>query len=78
MPIIIEDILRLHLDEKMKFFHAKKENLAKEDGLPENGNLSGEIIMELERRAEMAEKGEATWMEKDELLDFLKKRRGAV
>ena len=64
MLAIAEEILKLPRDEKIKILQTLQENIAMDDDMAENGNVSAEIMTELKKRAAMVETGEATWIEK--------------
>ncbi len=75
MLTITEEILRLPRDEKLEILHTLQENLQNDDDILENEKMPEEVMTEVKRRMAMIETGEAKWIDKEELIDFLKQRR---
>ncbi len=77
MRKIIEDILKLPLDEKRDLYYALQEDL-NEDTILREDELTPEQWKELNKRNNDVETGQAQFISKEQLLDYLKERRNAL
>lgn len=78
MSIIIEDVLKLPKEDKIKLYKALQEDLEPNENVLREDELTPEQWKEINKRAKEIESGKATLISRQELNDFLKERRNAL
>lgn len=74
MRKIIEDILKLPLEEKRDLYYALKEDL-NEDTVLREDELTPEQWQEVNKRSDEIESGKAQFISKEQLIGYLTERR---
>lgn len=77
MHKIIEDALKLPLNEKRDLYYALQDDL-NEDIVLREDELTPEQWQELNKRYNESESGKAKFISKEQLVDYLKERRNAL
>ena len=76
MQNIIEEVLKLSKEEKMKLYQALQEDL--EENVLHEDELTQDQWIELNKRIGDIESGKAKLISRGELEEFLKNRRNAI
>ncbi len=77
MRKIIEDALKLSLEEKRDLYYALQDDL-NEDTVLREDELTPEQWKEINKRNSEVESGKATLISKEALVDYIKERRNAL
>lgn len=77
MRKIIEDILKLPLEEKRDLYYALRDDL-NEDTVLREDELTPEQWQKLNKRNDEIESGKAELISREQLIDYLKERRNAL
>ena len=78
MNPIIEEVLKLPKEEKIKLYHALQGELEVETNEVAEGTLTDEQWREIDRRMEEIETGKMKTISRDEFKTFLKQRRNGL
>jgi hypothetical protein len=77
MRKIIDEALKLPLEEKKELYYALQDDL-KEDTVLREDELTPEQWQEVNKRNHEIESGKARFISKEQLVDYLKERRNGL